>query len=197
MSNRNLLALAATLVIAVTPAIAQEGHGTGDGHGHEMDPQAMQKMMEMMQPGPQHEAMDFWAGTWKANVTNAMTGEESEGTYTFEWALGGRVLVGNFSGTMMGQPYEGMSIDGYDKQSGAYYSLWMDTTTTGYTMFTGKAEGEDTVVYTGTGTDPMTGGEMKMRSVSTRTGDDTFTYTMYVSQGGQEMKVMEMTGTRM
>jgi hypothetical protein len=194
MSSRILFALAMCTVVGVAPSAAQEGH---EGHGHEMDPQAMQKMMEMMQPGAQHEAMNFWAGTWKTMVKNVMTGEETEGTYTFEWALGNRCLVGRFSGTMMGQPFEGLSVDGYDKHSGSYYSLWMDTTTTGYTMFTGKEEGEGTVVYTGTGKDPMSGADLGFRSVSTRTGGDTFSYSMYMTQGGQEMKIIEMTGTRM
>lgn len=195
MSKRVLTALAACCALTY-PALAQDGEGH-DGAGHEMDPQAMQQMMKMMQPGEHHEAMSFFEGTWKVLTENGMTGETSEGTYTFEWTLGNRCMLGTMSGTMMGQPYEGMSLDGYDNATGEYYSIWLDTMGTGYTAFTGKPEGEDTVVYSGTGTDPMSGGEVSYRAVSKRTGADSFSYALFMMQGGQEMKLIEMTGTRM
>ena len=55
-----------------------------------------------------------------------------------------------------------------------------------------------TVVYTGTTADPMSGVDVNHRSVSTRTGDDSFTFEMYmtVPDAGEEMKVMEVAFTR-
>ena len=196
MVKRLAFVLAACCAVAF-PVVAQDGH---EGHEHgqaQPDPAEMAAAMKMMQPGEHHEHIGFYEGTWKTQIKNAMTGEETEGTYTYSWSLGNRMMVGSYSGTMMGMPFEGMSIDGYDNLKGEYFSIWMDTMGTGFTLFTGAHDGENSVTYTGTGTDPMSGGDIEYRSVSTRTSDDSFSFVMYMTQGGQEMKLMEMNGTRM
>jgi len=58
----------------------------------------MKKWQEYMTPGPVHQQFAKMAGNWKATVTQYMGGQESksEGTATYEMALGGRYLHSSF-----------------------------------------------------------------------------------------------------
>jgi len=167
------------------------------------DPKAdMQAMMEAMQPGAQHEAMGFFIGDWTTTSKMWMGPGEptvSEGTASYEWLMGGRYLKATFQGDTMGMPMQGMSIDGYDKIRGEYFSLWIDNMGTGYMASVGTStDGGKTITYSGTTADPVSGVDVKHRSVSTQTGESTFTFEMFMMlpDGGGEMKVMEVTFTR-
>lgn len=52
-------------------------------------------------------------------------------------AIGGRYVLGKFSITMMGQPFEGMSTMGYDNGKKMFVSTWLDTMGTGIIYMTG------------------------------------------------------------
>ena len=92
-----------------------------------MDPAQMQKCMEAAAVGPQHEKMKAWVGTWKTEVSSFWMDPanpmKSTGTATFELDLDGRVLRGVHKGDMMGMPFEGRSLDGYDNVKGKNWNL--------------------------------------------------------------------------
>lgn len=200
-------AIAATLIALPSAAsFAQShddhaGHDHGD-HGHEMDPAAaMAEWMKLAQPGEAHEELGWYVGDWKVESKMWMGGPEpavSEGSVKYEWLLPGRHLMGTLSTSMMGRPMTGKSIDGYDNATGEYWSVWVDDMSTGPFISRGKKTSDDSVEYHAEMFDPSFGQMIPHRQVITRTGDDSFTFMMYMTPpGGEETKMMEATYTRM
>ena len=111
--------------------------------------------------------------------------------------LGGRFLQQEFSGEMMGSPFEGFGIMGYDNHTKKYVSTWVDTMGTAILYFEGTA-GPDgkSITQTARYDDPVQG-PMEWRSVTTIVDDRTLTMEMYsTGKSGKEMKMMEGTYSR-
>ena len=144
-----------------------------------------------MTPGAPHKDLARMEGKWTATITMFMEGAQtSEGTYEGEMVLGGRYLMGRYKNTYMGQPYEGLSLDGYDNGKQQYFSMWLDSLGTGYYLAHGTASADGKVVnHQGT----MTMGPMEIpsRSETVYVDKDTVKFTMWQSMGGQESKAME------
>ncbi|MBK7670520.1 MAG: DUF1579 family protein [bacterium] len=175
--------LALSLLAFAAPAFAQEG---------QMDAKAMEAMMmQLMTPGAPHKDLARMEGKWTATITMYMEGAQtSEGTYEGEMVLGGRYLLGRYKNTYMGQPYEGLSLDGYDNSKQQFFSMWLDSMGTGYYLAHGTASADGKVVkHQGT----MTMGPMEIpsRSETVYVDKDTVKFTMWQSMGGQESKAME------
>lgn len=175
--------LALSLLAFAAPALAQEG---------QMDAKAMEEMMmKLMTPGAPHKDLARMEGKWTATITMYMEGEQtSEGSYEGEMVLGGRYLLGRYKNTYMGQPYEGLSLDGFDNSKQQYFSMWLDSMGTGYYLAHGTASADGKVVkHQGT----MTMGPMEIpsRSETVYMDKDTVKFTMWHSMGGQESKAME------
>jgi len=161
----------------------------------------MKKWMDYMTPGDQHKSMAKCIGTWKTHSKYWMSpgGEaaETDGTTTGEMIMGGRYLVMKHSSTMMGMPFEGMSLDGYDNATKMYNSVWVDNMGTGIMFMTGKwDETSKTVNYSGKMVDPMTGGYNDFRSTMKVKDDGSMLMEMYGTESGKEYKWMELTYTR-
>lgn len=177
--------LAATMGL-LQPAAAQDG---------QMDPKAMEEMaMKLMAPGAPHAQLAKMAGEWTAAISMYMDGttpSTSQGTIHYEVALGGRYLLGRYQMTFMGQPMEGLSIDGYDNFKQEYFSLWFDSMGTGFYEARGHASADGkTISHAGI----MEMGPMSIpaRSETVFVNDDTVRFTMWQTMGGQENKSMEM-----
>jgi hypothetical protein len=176
-------------------------HDHGDA-GHSMDPEAaMAAWMEIATPGEPHEEMGWFVGDWKVISKMYMGGPEpmtSEGSVHYEWLLPGRHLMGTLSAPMMGQPMTGKSIDGYDNATGEYFTVWLDNMSTGPFVARGKEVAEGKIEYHAESFDPSFGQLIPHRCMVERTGDDAFTFTMYMTPpGGDETKIMESSYTRM
>ncbi len=162
----------------------------------------MEKMMTLMAPGPQHAALAAMTGHWKTEVTSYWMDPKnpavSVGTTDCAMDLGGRVLRSTHTSEMMGMPFEGRNIDGYDNAKGTYWSFWLDSMGTGYMLSTGSASADGkTITYTGTTFDPMMGKEMTYKLVTTIIDANKHTFDMYTMDGGAGTKVMAITYTRM
>lgn len=182
-----LIATALTLAVVVgsVTAYAQEG---------QMDSKSMEEMMmKLMTPGAPHQHLAEGAGKWTATLTMYAPGAEpttSTGTLEAEMALGGRYLVSHFHSTYMGQPFEGMSIDGFDNGTQKFFNIWLDEMGTGYFLSEGTASADGKVyAYAGN----MNIGPMSIptRSEYTYPDKDTIKFVMWQSMGGQEAKSME------
>ena len=161
----------------------------------------MKKWMEYSTPGDQQKQMEKCAGNWKTNekfwMAPGSEATESNGTATGEMILGGRYLVMKHKGTMMGMPFEGMSLDGYDNATKMYISVWVDNMGTGIMYMTGKwIEDKKLVEYKGKMTDAMTGGQSDVRSTMQFKDDGSMYMEMFGYEKGTEFKWMEMTMTR-
>lgn len=180
------IALALALLLAAVPALAQEG---------QMDPKAMEEMMmKLAAPGAPHQHLASLAGKWSATTTmymDAATPTTSPGTISFESVLGGRYLLGRYQMTFMGQPMEGLSLDGYDNAKQEYFSLWFDSMGTGFYEARGKASADGKTVSM-SGTMEMGPMAIPSRSETVYVDKDTVQFTMWHTMGGQEMKAMFM-----
>lgn len=163
----------------------------------------MQEYMKLMSPGPPHDYFKGMVGKWDVVTTAWMTpGAEpavSKGTSESTLIMGGRFLMSNFTGTMFGQPFEGIQIDGYDNFKKKYVMLWVDNSNTGFYFLEGTRD-TTTGVLTETGEwpDPMTGGSVGVRTTSMRMSPDEYVFEMYMTPpGGKEFKSMENKMTRM
>jgi hypothetical protein len=104
-------------------------------------------------------------------------------------AMGGRYVIGKFTGTMMGQPFEGMSTMGYDNAKKLFTSTWIDNMGTGIVHLTGTYdEAAKTLNLKGHQTDPMTGKDSEMREEMKMIDDNTYIMTMYGDMGGKKKK---------
>ena len=104
------------------------------------------------------------AGEWKAVTTFWMDPsappQKMEGTTKNEMIMGGRYLKSTHSGIMMGMPFEGMSLEGYDNAKKEFTIFWIDNLGTGISISTGKYDKETgTITYIGNVYDPMQGKE--------------------------------------
>lgn len=167
-----------------------------------MDPQEMEKMMrELATPGPQHAQLAKMAGTW--DVTGLMWMDPSQepipsqGTAKVTSILGGRYLVQDYDGQMMGEAFQGHGLTGFDNFKKEWWNVWVDTWGTSYLLERGPdvAEGKPCEMK-GTWESPM--GKTESRSVMTIVSDDEHKLEMFGSMmpGQPETKFFELVYKR-
>lgn len=193
--------LICTLVLGLgTVAIAENKSKKAGGAPSQEE---MQKMMAEMEkaaaPGPEHKALAESVGSWTANSKMYMEpGKppmESSGTEKVEPVLGGRFIQMKFSGNMMGKPFEGMGMEGYDNIKKKWVMTWADSMGTMiiYAEGTGDAKSR-----TFTGEETMPNGQKRpFKWVSRIDSKDKHTMEMFApGPDGKEMKEMEIVYTR-
>lgn len=166
----------------------------------EMDAQE-KAWMEYMTPGKYHEMMAKSVGEWKTVTKWWMDPSAepmvSEGTAVNEMIMGGRYLKSTHSGTMMGQPFEGIMIEGYDNTKKEFVSTWIDNMGTGIMFSTGKYdESSQSITFEGSMVDPMTGGDVKYKETVKIIDQNKHMMEMYDVSKGTEIKMMEIEFTR-
>ncbi|HVO74623.1 MAG TPA: DUF1579 domain-containing protein [Ignavibacteriaceae bacterium] len=166
------------------------------------DMDAQQKAwMEYMTPGKYHEMMAKTVGEWKTVIKWWMSpGSEpmvSEGTAVNEMIMGGRYLKSTHTSTMMGQPFEGMMVQGYDNAKKEFVSTWIDNMGTGITSAVGKYdEAAQTITFEGLMIDPSTGADLKYKQILKIIDQNKQVMEMYNLSNGNEVKTMEIELTR-
>jgi len=188
---------AVAMTFASTLSMAQQGDDAAEGMPAEQAAM-MEAWTEAMTPGPQHERLAESVGDWKATVKMWMAPggapDVSESTVSRSMSLGGRVLVEEWQGEMMGQPFNGHGRTGYDNVTEQYWSTWTDNMSTGLMLFEGHYDPEtEKYTFTGSFNDPMSGQAVQSRSVSWTDDAGREMMEMYETRGGQEVKTMEMT----
>jgi len=183
-------AVAASFALAI-PATAQEG----DGH----DALMMEWMEKYAQPGPEHEYLKYFVGDWTFVNTNYSMGEPvtSEGTAHYELVLDGRYLSATHAGESGGMAFEGMGISGFDRATGECFQYWIDSMGTGVLKSRGKIreDGKGDLVVGADNSSPW--GPTTWRMVTDITGEDTFTFKMYMASLGEpETLAMQIEYTR-
>lgn len=195
-SSAGKLSIAAiALLIAVAPS-AQGGQ-----EPPKMTPEQQAEMEAYMKagtPGGEHEKLAAMAGTYELEVKSWMDPSAppmvESATSTRRMTLDGRVLVEEFSGSMMGTPFTGHGMQGYDNVTGEYWATWTDSMSTGIMLSTGSCDADMSCTYTGSWNDPVKKGPVTARMKSRWTGPSTQIFEMYgPGKDGKEMKMMEIT----
>lgn len=162
---------------------------------------AMDAMMKMGAPGEQHKWLATFEGKWNINVKSWMDPskppETSTGTCESKMVMGGRFLHQECTGSMMGMPFNGMGITGYDNQKKKYIGTWMDNFGTQIMWSEGtETEPGKAITMTSQMEDPMMG-PMQIREVLRVTNPNQYVFEMYgTAKEGKEAKMMEITYTR-
>jgi hypothetical protein len=184
--------------------VAQPAADKGKPEKKSAEPSAadFDAFMKFSQPGKEHALLKQMAGTFDADVETSMAPGapviKSKATQKGEMLLGGRYLRGVFSGDMMGMPFQGFGITGYDNQKKKYFSTWIDSMSTGMMVAEGSADASGKVLtFTGTYDDPMLGRKVNYRHVTTIVSPDKFTFEMFMAgEDGKEHRSMFTTYTR-
>ena len=114
------------LVLSVSVAMAKEKHPA------QMDMQAMMdKYKKLATPGEPHNQLATLAGSWNTKTKEWMDPNkppmESTGTCEEKMMLDGRFLQQECAGDMMGQPFTGIGMIGFDNYTKKYVSTWMSS----------------------------------------------------------------------
>jgi hypothetical protein len=112
--------------------------------------------------------------------------------------LGDRWIMEEFEGQMMGGPFGGLGITGYDNVKKKYVNIWMDTMGTGAMISEGTADAAGKIItYIGTYEDPATNKTKTYRSISKFVSDSKHTFEMYdKTPEGKEFKCLDIVYTR-
>jgi hypothetical protein len=162
----------------------------------------MKKVEAAGAPGAPHKALEPLIGEWTAEVKSWMAPEgpptASKGTARAEWAMNGRFVREEFKGEMMGKPFTGMSLTGYDNLKQKYNNLWVDDMSTAIFTSTGTADdGAKVITFESKMDCPVTGEkDMPVKQVLRILGPDKHVFEMYDLRKGQQSKTMEITYTR-
>jgi hypothetical protein len=82
---------------------------------------------------------------------------KSTATATFKMIFNGLYQLGEYSGIMMGQPFEGQGILAYDNAKKQFVNTWIDNMGSGVVYMTGTLDDKANTLYLrGTQTDPVT-----------------------------------------
>jgi hypothetical protein len=194
--NRSALLIAAGALLALpVPGRAQQPEMTAEQKAE------MEVYMKAGTPGPPHKAMAATAGTYDVKMKTWQVpggpAQEETGTVTRTIALDGRVLVEDFKGSMMGMPFTGHGMRGYDNVTGKYWATWMDSMSTGVMVSQGTCDAKNTCTFTGSHNDAIKKGPVTSRMTSRWTTPTTEVFEMYgPGRDGKEFKMMELTYTR-
>ena len=194
-----LLAAAAIALLAKL-ALAQTGN-----QQPQMTPEQKAEMEAYMKagtPGAPHQALASSAGSYDLKIKSwhepGGPAMEDTGTATRAMALDGRVLVEEVNSSMMGTPFNGHGMTGYDNVTGKYWSTWNDTMSTGLMLSEGTCDAQaKTCAFIGGWNDPVKKARVRARMTTRWTSPTTEIFEMYgPGKDGKEMKMMEITYTK-
>lgn len=193
------------LILAIS-CIAASSVFAAEKEGSKMDP----KMAEMMKsfheaatPGAEHDLLKGLVGKWKVSTKSWQSEdakpEETTGTSVFKALLGGRFFQQDYKGKMMGQPYEGIGMMGYNNLTKKFESSWYDTMSTAAMTFEGSFDAKTkTLSESGEFQCPVRKSTQKMRSEMKMLDKDNMTFALFMPDmvTGKEYKGMEQVYKR-
>ena len=169
--------------------------------GYSQSDMDMKAWTDYMTPGPVHEMLAKSNGEWTEDISFWMDPTappmKASGTAVNKMILGGRYQLSNSTAEMMGMPFEGMNIVGYDNARKIFQSTWIDNFGTGTSYSEGTwDEDSKTIEFKGTSYDPMTGTNKNIKQIFKVIDSDHESLEMYVVEDGKEIKTMEIIFTR-
>lgn len=165
------------------------------------DQEMMKKWMEYATPAEGHKFLQKMVGEWEiVSKLWEKPGQDptvTKGPGKGKMIMGGRYLKVNYRGTMMGMPFEGMSIYGYDNHLKKYFSTWIDNMGTGILVNKGILDRSGKVLTQfGDVDDIFTGKKQKAKTIITFVNPDKWLMEMYMISPQGEFKSLEVTHTR-
>lgn len=152
--------------------------------------------MAISAPTPEHEQLHRLVGTWDATMRMQMgpdaPWQEQKCTERIAAICGGKWLWSDFDGQMMGMPFEGHALMGFDTEKSQFVSYWVDSFGPVPMASVGAWDDEaGSLTMRGEGVD-MNGAPMKSHEVMTWKDDDTRVLKMSfdTADGTQTMEIV-------
>jgi Protein of unknown function (DUF1579) len=167
-----------------------------------MDMQAMFEIYKKVgTPGEPHKLLAKLEGSWvtksKGWVAPDQPPRESGGTCEQKLVLDGHYLQQTYTGDMMGIPFTGINLLGFNNHTKKYESIWIDSMSTAMYYFVGAASRDGRTITQECSYDDPVRGPSVWRSVTRIKDDNTQEFEMFITpKGGKEEKMMEMTVSR-
>lgn len=161
----------------------------------------MEAYMKAGEVTEHHGYLKRFAGSWTAETKMWMAPGQPPtsggGAIEGRLIMGGRFVALDFKGTMLGRPFEGFQLTGYDNMRKQYLTLWIDDTSTAFFELAGTRDPvKDILDQTGDWADPL-GGATKVRALVRFVGPDEYVFEQFmIMTDGQEFKSMEMRCVR-
>jgi hypothetical protein len=153
-------------------------------------------------PGPTHKALEGAVGSWDVKTKMWMAPgappAESAGTSENKMILGGRFLEQRYEGTMMGQPFSGIGVTGYDNYKKKVVATWIDSMSTSVMVMQGAGDKTGKVITCfGTMDDVVAKKPMKVKSKVTFVDADHHTYeSWHTGPDGKWSQDLQISYTR-
>ena len=162
---------------------------------------SMKAWMSYMTPGDIHKMLAKDDGEWNEEITMWMAPgappSKTTAVAVNRMIMGGRYQESKHTGSIMGMPFEGYSLVGYDNAKKIFVSSWIDNMGTGMMYMEGKWDGKtQTIEFTGKSTDPVTGKDVPVRQTFKSIDSNKQKVEMFMTQQGKEFKNMEILLTR-
>lgn len=148
-------------------------------------------------PEKAHAILKDAAGTWDARMKLYAPGSdtpssESKGVETNTMMEGGFFCLGEYRGELLGQPFVGKSVLGYDPEKGKYVGTWVDSVSARILAMEGTYdEATKTLTMWTESKDPATGKTVREKQVTRAIDHDTREFQMIqVGEGGKETVLM-------
>ncbi|MFU8856247.1 MAG: DUF1579 domain-containing protein [Deferrisomatales bacterium] len=128
-------------------------------------------------PGKPHELLGRMVGSWDVQGRLWMEGpegpiSESRGTVETRWLLPGLWIQDQVRMEMMGRPFQGYGVTGYDNLKKKYVAVWCDSLGTALLTMEGNLDAEGgTLALFGVANDPVTGEQDKLMGYLTHLED--------------------------
>jgi len=154
-------------------------------------------MPPMPKPGPEHAWLRKLDGEWTNVVLDHMTpdAKPTSGTMTCK-EMGGFWELCDYTGEMMGAPFMGHEIMGYDMKRKKHTAVWVDNSGDNMMLMEGtaSADGMTTTLW---GKAPgMDGKPANYKEITNWSDNDHMTFKMWIMQGKKEVLVLEISYTR-
>lgn len=196
------LALVLSSAFIVRTAISQE---TRDGHdkpaGEMSQEEMMSAWMKLNAPGVNHDQLKNMAGEWdvEMRIFAGPGGEPmvDKGKAKFTTILDGRFVQEELTGKMLGMPWNGMGVYGYDNVRNLFTCFWIDSTSTQMYTCKGTRTPDGTMTLYGEMDEPsmsMYGRVVKF--VHTWPSKDKHVMACYDLAAGPDHKAFEISYTR-
>jgi hypothetical protein len=171
-------------------AAGQEGEGGGGGF----------PVPDWARMGAEQETFKKSVGEWDVNrkmwMAPGQPPMEANETATGRLLYDGRYLEMDYNGTMMGTPFKGRLLMGFDRVDKEYVAVWIDSGST-YISVSRGPEKDGKITFEQNDPDWMTGKKKKTQMVMEWKSDDVYTLS-FVEPGpdGKPRTSMMFTYTR-
>jgi len=160
--------------------------------------QEMKAWQDNMTPGKHHKWLASLDGEWTGEMKMWMDPSQSPTVSKLstknEMIMNGLYQKSTHSGDMMGMPFKGEGMAGFDNSKKIFVTTWIDNMGSGIMTMEGSLDDTEKILTTeGTMTDPMTGKEIGIKQVLTHLSEDKHFFEMYMIVGDETMKTMEIT----